>query len=120
MSQPMTYEAWRITYQSSEQAARAAYAVMQEQEKVSAQRLDEMMKLAGHGQSLGLRIMVLEGERDVLTLALKRCVRVLAGEEMTKGALIRALEGAREVLQGVGEGGAEKQRQAPQINEGGA
>ncbi len=38
----MTYEAWRCTYQSSEQAARAAYDTV---EKLAAQR-DELVEVA--------------------------------------------------------------------------
>lgn len=55
----MPYEAWRITYQSSEQAARAAHAAL---------------------QSLGARITALEGELAAAPQAAQAAVPVVRGE----------------------------------------
>ena len=52
----MTYEAWRCTYQSSEQAARAAYETV---EKLAAQR-DELL------DALANCVAVMERELDGL------------------------------------------------------
>lgn len=185
----ITYEAWRITYQSSEQAARAAYERMVELEGLAAVISEaDRLELTGalgllrghqyHGSADALarvlcgaelqavpseksawcayvatmlgcylgwslddprekalagiierRLWALPTAQSAVTCgaeaqpdaikALKRCALVLAGEDTAKGALIQALEAAREVLQGVGVGGAEKQPQGPQNKQGG-
>ena len=70
----MTYEAWRISYQSSEQAARAAYA--------------ECVQLH-------VRIEALEKERDALRLAVRHeadCVDAAKAEIEALRAKIEAME----------------------------
>jgi len=44
----MSYEAWRISYQSSEQAARAAYAEMMRLQKLIEQIKTDRLVVATH------------------------------------------------------------------------
>lgn len=73
----MTYEAWRCTYQSAEQAARAAYDTVEKLQKEKKELLEALMLV----ESVYRQNCVNEGEPSSVLDAMQAAIAKATGEE---------------------------------------
>lgn len=89
----MNYEAWRITYQSSEQAAKAAYEDAQRYERLFAMAISSVVELAEaagvrkEDQLMGGTVQALEAIEKLKARRDKWKVRALEAEQKNSAEL---------------------------------
>lgn len=116
----MSYEAWRITYQSSEQAAKAAYEDAQRYERLFAMAISSVVELAEaagvrkEDQLMGGTVQALEAIEKLKARREKWKARALEAEQWNREMVAKAasnhLEGYREL--GRKAAAAEEERDA--------
>jgi hypothetical protein len=86
----MSYEAWRITYQSSEQAAKAAYEEAQRYERLFAMAISSIFELSeaaglrNEDQLMGGTAQVLDAIEKLKARREKWKARALAAEQLNR------------------------------------